>query len=84
MTPLQNEFVNLVVVVAVYDGKDRTEAARIGAMDRQTLRDWVHRFNNDGPDALINAKPSGRPPKLSAEQKQELKQIVEIGRRRRE
>jgi transposase len=48
-------------------------------MDRQTLRDWVHRFNEQGPDGLINAKSPGRPSKLSAEQKEELRLLVETG-----
>jgi len=69
----------LLALAAVYDGMDREEAARIGGMDRQTLRDWVHRFNERGPDGLINAKSSGRPPKLSAEQKEALRQLVEAG-----
>jgi len=69
----------LLALAAIYDGKDRGEAARIGAMDRQTLRDRVHRFNAGGPDGLRNAKPPGRPPKLSAEQKRELERIVEAG-----
>jgi transposase len=69
----------LLAVAAVYDGNSRAEAGRIGGMDRQTLRDWVHRFNAKGPEGLLNAKPSGRPPTLSAEQKQELKEIVEVG-----
>ena len=69
----------LLALAAVYDGMDREEAARIGGMDRQTLRDWVHRFNEQGPDGLINIKPSGRPSKLSAEQKEELRQLVEAG-----
>jgi transposase len=57
----------------------RSEAARIGGMDRQTLRDWVHRFNQYGPEGLIDIKPPGRPSKLSEEQKEELKQLVETG-----
>ena len=69
----------LLALAAVYDGMDREEAARIGGMDRQTLRDWVHRFNAYGPDGLINAKSPGRPSKLSAEQKEELQQLVEAG-----
>ncbi len=69
----------LLALAAVYDGMDREEAARIGGMDRQTLRDWVHRFNERGPDGLINAKSPGRRPKLSAEQKEELRQLVEAG-----
>jgi transposase len=63
----------------VRDGMNRTKAARIGGMDRQTLRDWVHRFNQHGPDGLIDIKPSGRPPKLSEEQRQASKQLVEAG-----
>ena len=69
----------LLALAAVYDGMDREEAARVGGMDRQTLRDWVHRFNERGPDGLINAKSPGRRPKLSAEQKEELRQLVEAG-----
>jgi len=38
----------LLALAAVYDGMNREEAARIGGMDRQTLRDWVHRFNEHG------------------------------------
>ncbi len=37
-------------------------------MDRQTLRDWVHRFNEDGPDALIDRKPGGTAPRLTPAQ----------------
>ncbi len=69
----------LLALAAVCDGMDREEAARVGGMDRQTLRDWVHRFNERGPDGLINAKSPGRRPKLSAEQKEELRQLVEAG-----
>jgi len=69
----------LLALAAVYDGMDREEAGRIGGMDRQTLRDWVHRFNAQGSDGLINIKPSGRPRKLSAEQEEELRQLVEAG-----
>jgi transposase len=69
----------LLALAGVYDGMDREEAARIGGMDRQTLRDWVHRFNAQGPDGLINVKPTGRPSKLSAEQKEGLRQLVEAG-----
>jgi transposase len=43
------------------------------------LRDWVHRFNEQGPAGLINIKPTGRPSKLSAEQKEELCQLVAAG-----
>src|SRR5260370_23538982 len=69
----------LLAVAAVDDGMTGSEAARIGGMDRQTLRDWVHRFNQYGPEGLIDIKPPGRPSKLSAEQKEALKQLVETG-----
>ena len=44
-----NQSRRLLSLAAVLDGMNRTDAARIGGMDRQTLRDWVHRFNNQGP-----------------------------------
>jgi transposase len=74
-----NQARRLLAIAAIYDGMDREEAARIGGMDRQTLRDWVHRFNEHGPDGLINIKPTGRPSRLSAEQKEELCRLVEAG-----
>ena len=43
-------------------------AAKIGAMDRQTLRDWVHRFNAAGPERLIDRKPTGAARRLTPEQ----------------
>ena len=74
-----NQARRLLALAAVRDGQDRQGAARIGGMDRQTLRDWVHRFNAQGPAGLINAKAPGPEPKLSAEQKEELRQLVEAG-----
>ena len=55
----------LLAIAAVLDGASRTAAARIGGMDRQTLRDWVIRFNDQGPDGLINIPSPGLPPKLN-------------------
>jgi transposase len=69
----------LLSIAAVYDGMSRADAARIGGMDRQTLRDWVHRFNDTGPDGLINRKAPGATPKLTAEQVAELSRIVAAG-----
>jgi Helix-turn-helix domain len=43
----------LLSLAAIRDGKERGEAAKIAAMDRRTLRDWVHRFNAAGPDGLL-------------------------------
>ena len=58
---------------------DRGSAAKIGGMDRQTLRDWVHRFNALGPDGLIDSWTSGPTPRLSAEQLTEFAKTVEGG-----
>jgi transposase len=69
----------LLSLAAVLDGMSRTAAARIGGMDRQTLRDWVHRFNKHGPDGLKDSWAKGHPPRLSPEQQAELAQIVETG-----
>ena len=43
------------------------------------MRDWVHRFNAEGPDGLLDKPRSGRPPRLSEDQLQELDAIVEAG-----
>jgi transposase len=69
----------LLSLAAVLEGMSRTEAARIGGMDRQTLRDWVHRFNQDGPDGLFDHHYAGPPSRLSAAQRLELAAIVAAG-----
>lgn len=69
----------LLSLAAVADGMSRAEAARIGGMDRQTLRDWVHRFNEQGCDGLTDVHDGGPRERLSAEQKAELAGIVERG-----
>src|SRR5215213_11225342 len=74
-----NQSRRLLSLAAVLDGMNRTEAARIGGMDRQTLRDWVHRFNEQGPDGLKDTWSKGNPPRLSPEQQAELAQLVETG-----
>ena len=69
----------LLAVAAVYEGKARGEAARIGAMDRQTLREGVHRFNAEGPAGLVNRKALGAKAKLTPEQEAELAALIEAG-----
>jgi len=69
----------LLSLAAVRDGMDRGAAAKIGGMDRQTLRDWVHRFNAEGPDGLFDHWTSGPTPRLRPEQLAELAKIVEAG-----
>jgi len=70
----------LLALAAVYDGMSRAEAAKVGGMDRQTLRDWALRFNEDGPDGLKNRTGgAGRPRWLTEAQMGELSAIVEAG-----
>ncbi len=69
----------LLSIAAVVDGASRAAAAKVGGMDRQTLRDWVHRFNADGPDGLINHTAPGAVPKLAKAQKAKLAAFVEQG-----
>jgi len=74
-----NQSRRLLSLAAVLDGMNRTEAARIGGMDRQTLRDWVHRFNEQGPEGLLDGWSKGPVPRLSEEQRAEIAQLVETG-----
>jgi transposase len=69
----------LLSLAAVYDGMSREAAAAVGGMDRQTLRDWVHRFNAEGPAGLRDRPRSGMPRRLSDTQMRELAGIVETG-----
>src|SRR5881227_3099274 len=61
------------------DEMDRATAARLAGMDRQTLRDWVHRYNADGIAGLCNRPAPGRRPKLSEGQMAALKAVVLAG-----
>ena len=63
----------------VLEGAPRTEAATCNGMDRQTLRDWVHRYNDGGVDALKSRESPGRTPYLTATQMAELRQLVVDG-----
>ena len=69
----------LLAIAAVYDGMSRASAATLGGMDRQTLRDWVHRFNADGPAGLVDRKAPGAAPRLTREQEAEIVALVEAG-----
>ena len=68
-----------LAIAHVLEGATRAEAAAACGMDRQTLRDWVHRYNADGLEGLSDAPRSGRPAVLSAEQMAELKALVLAG-----
>jgi transposase len=69
----------LLAIAAVLEGASRTDAAKIGGMDRQTLRDWVHRFNDQGANGLINTPSPGAAAKLDATHRAFLARIVEEG-----
>jgi len=69
----------LLALVTIYDGGTRADAARLGGVGRQTLRDWVLRFNAKGPGGLADDKSTGRPSKLNDEQRRALVAKVEAG-----
>jgi len=69
-----------LALALVLEGKSRTEAARSAGMDRQTLRDWVHRYNEAGLEGLRNQPNLGAPPrKLASEQEQLVAEWVRQG-----
>ena len=69
----------LLALSAIYDGSTRAEAAQIGGVTRQIVRDWVLRFNEDGPEALINRKAPGKAPLLGAAERDALAAVIEDG-----
>jgi winged helix-turn helix protein len=66
----------VVTVANALEGMDRATAARLAGMDRQTLRDWVRRYNAEGIAGLSNRPLPGRAPKLTEGQMASLKAIV--------
>ena len=72
----------MLALALVMEGYGRSEAARAAGMDRQTLRDWVHRYNESGLAGLHNAPERGRPPrKLTPEQEATVAEWVRLGPR---
>jgi transposase len=69
----------LLAIAMVLEGTSRSDAARQTGMDRQTLRDWVHRYNTAGTDGLVSRKPPGAAPKLTKAQMAELREVVVAG-----
>src|SRR2546429_8407978 len=63
----------------MYDGVARTEAAKIGGVGLQIIRDWVLHFNERGPDGLLNGKSPGQPSKLNDGQRQAIARMIESG-----
>ena len=69
----------LLALAAIYDGASRTEAAKIGGVTLQVVRDWVVRFNAQGPDGLIDRKAPGQQPRLNEAHRAALAAIIESG-----
>jgi transposase len=74
-----NQTRRLLALAAISEGGSRGEAARIGGVGIQTVRDWVLAFNAAGPEGLIDGKAPGKVPLLNAEQRAALRRIVEAG-----
>jgi len=68
-----------LALAGIYDGGSRTDAARIGGVGLQIVRDWVLWFNAEGPDGLVNGKAPGAQSLLKDHQRQLLRQVVEDG-----
>ena len=69
----------MLALAMVLEGRSRTEAAGLNGMDRQTLRDWVHRYNEIGVEGLKSRVAPGRAPALSEPQRAELRDLVIAG-----
>ena len=69
----------LLALAEIYDGATRTEAAKIGGVGLQVIRDWVLKFNAHGPDGLIDRKAPGQPPRLNDEHRAAVAAILESG-----
>ena len=69
----------LLAIAMILDGASRLDAARQAGMDRQTLRDWVHRYNEAGIHGLVSRKAPGAAAKLTEAQMAELRELVIAG-----
>ena len=69
----------LLALAVIYDGGSRTEAAEVGGVTLQVVRDWVLRFNTHGPEGLIDRKAPGRLSRLNDDHRAALAAMVENG-----
>ena len=74
-----NQTRRLLSLAVIYDGGNRSDAAALGGVGLQIVRDWVLRFNAEGPEGLIDRKAPGQTPKLDAAQRAALARLVEDG-----
>lgn len=69
----------LLALAAIYDGSSRSDAARIGGVGLQIVRDWGVRFNAEGPEGLVDRKAPGKTPLLTDDQRAALAQAADDG-----
>ncbi len=69
----------LLALASIYDGASRSEAARLGSVTLQIVRDWVLRFNADGPAGLVDRKAPGQSPRLTDAHRAALAAAIEAG-----
>ena len=69
----------LLALATIYDGGSRSDAARIGDVGLQIIRDWVLRFNEAGPDGLVDRKAPGPEPRLNDDHRSALAAAIESG-----
>jgi transposase len=74
-----NQVRRLLALAAIYDGASRAEAAEIGGVTRQIIRDWVLKFNVDGPAGLVDRKAPGQPSRLNETHRTALAAAIESG-----
>lgn len=74
-----NQTRRLLARATIYDGGSRSAAAKVGGVGLQIVRDWVVRFNAEGPAGLVDRKAPGKVPKLNDAQRRALAEMVERG-----
>lgn len=74
-----NQTRRFLALVLICDGGSRSDAAKLGGVTLQVVRDWVIRFNTEGADGLVNRKAPGATPTLTDEHRAALAKAVEDG-----
>lgn len=69
----------LLALALIYDGGSRREASTTGGVGLQVIRDWVVRFNGEGPSGLLDRKAPGASRRLNEEHRRALATLVESG-----
>ena len=74
-----NQARRLLALATIYAGGTRTQAAAVGGVGLQIVRDWVVRFNADGPAGLLDRKAPGQPALLTDRHRRALAELIEAG-----